>query len=288
MPTTTTRRALLAAGATAALLAARNRRTEIVRGVSSIMVEQDDPSPGEKMQRVLKAWALAYELAPELNDYRPGASVEVIAEVEGILGFLLPMSMRTLYSRHNGCYGGGGFGQVWPLRSDDPEELTLMSGNDLERASGLPIPHELYLFGDSLSESAYGMWEPEAGGEPVVVEIGDCSNEPCLGLVGQDLPSFLMARSAIDFVVFDSDWYDPEPMLDILGVPAELRTYEREVRMVEDSAGNQVPEVLGNEEVVVRGLTQWANPTLPYPTLGAYDHLLTADEINAFVANRER
>jgi hypothetical protein len=276
-----TRRGLLAGSALAPLLSARDHHPSNAQGAPLSLT---NPTPTEKMQRVLRAW----ELTDKPMGLAPGVSVDEFVEAERLLGWAIPETMRMLYERGNGYFSSFGVTNLWPLSSGDPEALSLLTGSDMYRTWEWPIPEELVLFGDSGGEEAYGLWMPETGtGEPVIVELGECFDPACLAIVGDDLASFLLGRSADWLLLVLSDFSDTNPMLDVLGVPAELRVFEtRVVGTAPDIYGQPVDIVQIDEEVTLK-LFGWANPGLPDPLPDAYERPMTADEINAFVASRD-
>ena len=277
-----TRRGLLAGSALAPLLSARDHHPSNAQGAPLSLTE---PTPTEKMQRVLDAW----ELSGEQMGLAPGVSGDEISEAERTLGWTLPDTMRMLYERGNGYFSSFGVTNLWSLRSDDPEGLSLVTGSDLYRAWEWPIPEELVLFGDSGAEEAYGLWMPDTStGEPVIVELGECFDPACLAIVGDDLASFLLGRSADWFLLVLSDFYDTAPMLDVLGVPAELRVFEKRVVGTAPDIYGQPIDIVHIDDEVTHRLFRWANPGLPDPLPDSYEHSMTPAEINAFVASRGR
>ena len=74
-------------------------------------------------------------------------------------------------------------------------------------------------------------------------------------------------------------------MLDVLGVPPELREFEsRVVGSMPDIYGQPHDVVHIDEEVTLR-LFRWANPGLPDPMPETYESPMTVDEINEYVAS---
>jgi SMI1/KNR4 family protein SUKH-1 len=282
MSSATTRRALLAAGLAAAASPIRIARAE----GAFVPPTTEGMSPTEKLQRVLRALELFGIERPDAKDL-PGATNEELAEAERLLGFPLPATMRQFYGAHNGSQIWG----FWPLQQLDQSELpSVVTGTEQYRQWRYPVPQELFLFGDSGSESAYGLWitEVDRGTEPVVVEMGD-DEEPCLTIVGDDLASFLLGRMAIYFVIDPPYEYDAASVVEILGVPQELRHFERKVvDKTVDRLGNPIDIIYVDEEEAHRSLVRWANPSMPHPAIFGYEFLMTVDEINEFVASRNR
>ena len=241
-----------------------------------------NPSPAEKMQRVLKALKLFGEQVPDAVDV-PGASVEEIAEAERLIGRPFPSTMRQLYAAHNGSQR---IVNCWPLLSDEAVALTVVSGSDLYRSWEWPVPPELLLFADDGSESAYGLWIFENSGlEPIVVELGE--GEDSYAIVGDDLASFLLGQAAVYFVLEGSEWYDTASMINALGIPLDLRAFERNVVGQHPDIHGNLLDIADVGEEVYLNLIRWANPRLPHPSLEPFDHLMTVEEINQFVATRE-
>jgi hypothetical protein len=266
MPITATRRTLLAGGATAALLAARNRRTENAEGTRLLPT---DPTPVEKMERVLQAWKIAHEL----NYAESGASAGEIAEAELALGFALPDSMRTLYTSHDGGGYVGGNIQIESLLPHGEDTRSLVNLTQQLREWDWQLPPEILVFGGDGSDSAYGLWAADGMiHEPVVIEIGECFDPMCFTIVGDDLASFLTGRTAYYLLLYASDGFKVMLGLDVLEVPDKLLELDFDKQ---------------NDELYY-GLIQWANPDLPDQMPDPYERPMTPAEINDFVANRDR
>ena len=255
------RRAFLAASM--AIAACSNR---IARGQEVTMAPiTQNPSPTEKMQRVLKAW----ELAAELNyDYPvPAASPEMLAEAEQALGYRLPESTRVLYSVHDGGWYLGGNIVIERLFPDRENSIGLTAGSEQLREWGWTLPSELLVFGGDGSDGTYGLWiETTADRESIVVETIDVGDS--FSVVGDDLASFLTGRSTFYLLMYTSDGFELAPALDVLDVPFELRDMD-----------------LGDEQY--NAVARWANPHLPDADPNSYDRWWTPAQIREFVATRE-
>ena len=254
------RRAFLAASM--AIAACSNR---IARGQEATMAPiTQNPSPAEKMQRVLKAW----ELAAELNyDYPvPAASLDMLAEAEQSFGYRLPESMRRLYLAHNGGgYLGGNVGH-WPLFPYEGNPLAITTGTAQLREWNWTLPSEMLVFGDDGSDGTYCLWmEKSADREPIVVETVDAGGS--FAVVGDDLASFLIGRSAYYLLLY-ADYFDPTNALDTLEVPNELRGTD-----------------LDDEHY--HAVWRWANPNIPDADPNSYDRWWTPAQIREFVATRK-
>ncbi len=274
-----TRRALLAAGMAAA------SPIRIARGEEATVTPTTEGlSPTEKLQRVIEAW----KLSGEPMGLAPGVSAAEIHEAELQLGWSIPGSLRSLYELGNGFFGSFGVINLWALQSTSNKEASLVFGTAWHRSVGWPLPEELVLFGDEGADNMYGIWMPGSSEEPIVVECGACFEEPCMAVAGDDIPSFLLGHSADYFLTTASDFYDVEPMLDVLGLPAELRSFEREAMgSITATDGRELGVVYIDPEVSLR-LIRWANSGLPDREPDPYDRNWTVDQINEFVANRNR
>ena len=275
-----TRRALLAAGMATAASPIR-----IAKGEGATVTPiTEGLSPTEKMQRVIEAW----KLSGEPMGLAPSVSAAEIREAEEQLGWSIPGSLRTLYELGNGFFGSFGVINLWALQSSSNKEVSLVFGTAWHRSVGWPLPEELVLFGDEGADNMYGIWMPGSSEEPIVVECGACFEDPCMAVAGDDIPSFLLGHSADYFLTTASDFYETEPMLDVLGVPAELRSFEREpMGSITAPDGRELGVVYIDPEVSLR-LIRWANPGLPDPEPDPYDRSWTVDQINEFVASRNR
>jgi SMI1-KNR4 cell-wall len=254
------RRAFLAASM--AIAACSNR---IARDQEATMAPiTQNPSPAEKMQRVLKAW----ELAAELNyDYPvPAASPEMLAEAEQALGYRLPESTQVLYSVHDGGWYLGGNIVIERLFPDGENSIGLTAGTEQLREWGWTLPSELLVFGGDGSDGTYGLWmEKSADREPIVVETVDAGGS--FAVVGDDLANFLVGRSAYYLLLY-ADYFNPTNALDTLEVPNELRGTD-----------------LDDEHY--HAVWRWANPNLPDADPNSYDRWWTPAQIREFVATRE-
>jgi hypothetical protein len=282
-PAMLSRRTLLSGGIAAGIAGVRPALIDAQE--SHPPMTEATPTPVEKMQRVLKAVELFGELVPSAKDAR-GASGEEIAQAERLLGHSLPETMRQLYLAHDGSQR---IVTCWPLIADGDDALSVVRGSAGYRIWHWPVPTEMMLFADDGSESALGLWKAnESEIEPIVVELGECFEEPCLAVVGDDLASFLLGRAAIYFVLEGSDWNDTGPMIEALGIPVELRKPGREfIGTTQDIHGNSIGVEYVGEEAYL-DLIRWANPGLPDPDPDPYRRSWSVDQINEFVASRGR
>jgi hypothetical protein len=146
---TVSRRTLLSGGIAAGVAGVQTASICAQEGHSPMT----EPTPVDKMQRVLRALELFGEQVPDARD-APAASKGEIAEAERLLGRQLPETMRLLYEAHNGSQR---IVTCWPLTSESDEALSVVTGSELYRRWHWDVPRELFLFGDSGSESAFGL-----------------------------------------------------------------------------------------------------------------------------------
>ena len=257
-----TRRASLAAGLTAAAGPIRIARGE----GATVTPTTEGISPTEKMQRVLKAWELSKELHYEYPV--PAATSETLTEAERVLGYHLPESMRTLYLTHNGGGFLGGNVNHWPLFPFDENPLAITTGTAQLREWNWDLPPELLVIGDDGSDGTYGLWiDDPLSLEPIVLEVDGTGG--AFAVVGDDLASFLVGRSAFYLLGYASNGLDLTATLDTLEVPSELRRMD-----------------LGDEQY--HAVFRWANPNLPEIDPDSYDMWWTPEQMREYVTNRGR
>ena len=211
----------------------------------------------EKVGRALEAW----RHLGELEDV-PAATADEIADAERRLGRPLPPEARRLYeSANGGTFADGNLG-IHPLLAEDHDELALTTASGLLRSWDWPVPDELVVFGDNGADSNFGLWLPGSSSvRPVVVELGEAFDDACLAVVGDDLGSFLVGRTAYYARLIDDD-AARTAALDALGLPDELRTRED----------------ADTEEAHFAALA-WASPGLPDPRPDPYERGLTPEAV---------
>ena len=214
-------------------------------------------SGASELATIVAAW----RLAPDPWPLAPAASEAEIAAAERALGRPLPYDLRALYALCNGPNPLGGNLAVHPLSAVEGEGLVGMS--DRLREWGWPIPDELLVFGGNGGEEQFGLWYP-AGADPAasapVVMVGAVFEPACMALAGTSLTRFLRAWSGYYLVLEDA----PAAALDMLGLPAHLRT-------MDDEAG-------------IAPYFSWADPDLPEPDPDPYAPGLDPDQIALLIA----
>jgi hypothetical protein len=221
--------------------------------------EHPQGSEAARLERVLAAW----RAAPSVNDPNPGASDADLATAQERLGRKLPASAAALYRALNGGYMLEGNLNLLPLLSDS-DKLALTTASRLLRSWDWPIPDELVVFGDEGADVQYGLWLPASGeGRPIVVAVGAVFEERSFAIVGDDLPGFLLARTAYYLLLLGDD-EDTTEAVEALSLPEHLRT-------LEDDGSDEEHDAL----------LQWANPGLPDPHPDPYRRGLTAAELAA-------
>jgi hypothetical protein len=214
--------------------------------------------PDERLERVLGAW----RATPGINNPNAGASDADIDTAQERLGRPLPAAMRELYSALNGGSMLEGSLNLLPLLSDSGR-LALTTASDLLRSWEWPVPDDLVIFGDEGVDDQYGIWLAATGvGRPIVVVMGAVFEERSFAVVGDDVPGFLLARTAY-YLLSYADVEDTADAIEALGVPEHLR-------------------VLDGSDDDYDALLQWANPGLPDPRPDPYSRGLTADEVAAY------
>jgi hypothetical protein len=238
------------------------------------------------MRQVLDAWSLV----PEMNHLPArGASDAELDAAEARVGRSFPAEVRELFRR----YDGGGFvgsnimlSEVSEIgarpRNQTPEEQYQYV---LDQYAGLgqPIPpiyrefkaemfdepdppEDLIDLGSDGSDGRFGIWALKDGsGSHPAIEIGECAPGECLAIVGEDLASYLGARSAfyiLGFTRFLPRW---RQAVDVLGLPIDL-----------------IESFNDRDDDAYFRLLNWASPKLPDTTPDPYDKRWTPDQIAAF------
>lgn len=224
---------------------------------------QIEVKPVVTIQQVIEALALSGKFNQMVGS---GAAADALAAAERELGRTLPPDMHTLYAAHDGGFFLAGNLHLWRLHPLTDPDLSVVNGADQLRAWQWSIPDQVIPFAGNGSESTYGLWLPRDGrAKPLVVEIGQSSEEAALAIVGDDLAGFLAGHAAFHIRLMADYGIDPAPALDLLGVPAELRSKRSSV-----AAYNR--------------LLTWANPNLPDKSPDVYKRPWTPERIAEFAA----
>lgn len=218
------------------------------------------------MRKVLKAWALSEELH---QGVKPGVSAADLATAEKMLGRSLPAEVRELYSTYDGGEFMGSNLNIWNLLPTPDEEFAFTTAGRLMRSWHWPIPDEVAMFGGDGSDGNFGLWLPkDETARNLAIEFAEAADPDDMAIVGDDLASFLAARTAcllVSFAFVDAyDAYDLEPALNALDVPIALRAMSE----------NEADSAEGMHRFL-----RWASPNLPDPHPDPFKGGLTAERI---------
>jgi hypothetical protein len=210
----------------------------------------------DSLDKVLAAW----DASAELHSPNPGASSDGLDRAQAEIGRPLPGAAVDLYRELDGGSLLHGNLNLLPLL---PEGVTLAvtTSADLLRTWEWAIPDELLIFGDDGAGDQFGIWLPTSrDASPLIVQVGEIyGDDRNLAIVGDDLPSFLLARTAYYLLLLRDD--EPtDAALDELALPDHLRE-------------------LGDGDDGLFELLAWANPGLPDPRPDPYERGLTAAEV---------
>jgi hypothetical protein len=211
----------------------------------------------DPLEKVLTAWSAS----AVLHSPNPGAQASDLERAQEDIGRPLPEAAIELYRELDGGELLHGNLNLLPLL---PEGVTLAvtTSSDLLRSWDWPIPDELLIFGGDGTGDQFGMWLPTArDAQPLIVQVGEIFEERSFAIVGDDLPGFLLARTAFYLLSFADD-EDTSAGLDALDLPDRLRALPSD----------------GDDDVYYE-LLAWANPGLPDPRPDPYKRGLTADEV---------
>jgi hypothetical protein len=175
---------------------------------------------GLTIEVVLKAWRASAALHDGL---RPGAAAEQLDETELMLRRRLPATFRAVYEFSNGI---GVVGSNTLFYSLDELATPGESAADRLRKEGWPLPDELVVFGGDGLDGRFGLWLPEGSKRresAPVIGLGEIFEEACMAVAGTGVVPFLAARTAYYLRVYE-EAADTTPALDVLGVPAHLRS----------------------------------------------------------------
>ena len=213
----------------------------------------------DSLAKVLSAWSAS----ASLHSPNPGAPSHDIERAQADIGRPLPEDAVELYRELDGGELLHGNLNLLPLL---PEGVTLAvtTSSDLLRSWDWPIPDELLIFGGDGTGDQYGIWLPTArDAQPLIVQVGEIFEERSFAIVGDDLPSFLLARTAFYLLSFSED-EDTSAGLAALALPDSLMGLPAD----------------GDEDTYFE-LLAWANPELPDPRPDPYNRGLTAAEVGA-------
>ena len=193
--------------------------------------------------------------------WNPPATGAEIRAAEEKIGSPLPSPLRELYQIYNGDGIEGLF--LYRLHPNPPDHsFGLTDVNEKFNEWGWHIPEEIRLFAHVGGGEHYGIWLPKSDSEIFkhpIIEVGSIFEPGCMAVVGTNLTSFLLGRSAYHFISeiyhFDSDEESNasnrlnqlQTALDILQVPQILRHVE----------------FFGDDERHFSQIIKWADPLLP-------------------------
>jgi len=173
----------------------------------------------------------------------------------------LPEELRELCDEAGGEQLLDGNLNIYPLEADDPELLSVANASDKLRSWDWPVPNELVVFGDDGQGSSFGLWLPEAeGARPIVVQVGEVFEEPCLAVVGDDLAGFLRGWGGYYLALMGDRKALREAVPDL---PDELAALK------DEGSEDEFYAILG-----------WANPHLPDPRPDPYERGLTPAQVD--------
>ncbi len=147
----------------------------------------------DSLEKVLTAWGAS----ADLHSPNPGASPRGIERAQDDIGRPLPDEAVDLYRELDGGSLLHGNLNLLPLL---PEGVTLAvtTSSDLLRSWDWSIPDELLIIGDDGNGDQIGIWLPTSrDARPLIVQVGEIyGDDRNLAIVGDDLASFLLARTA--------------------------------------------------------------------------------------------
>ena len=173
----------------------------------------------ENIENVIRAWTIS----SDLHRFNHGASEPLILEAEVVLQRRLPLAIRTLYEFSNGASLFHGNLSINPLKAES-QELCLAHNSEWLRSCGWIIPPEIVVFGNSGSDSMYGVWLPsgsEQQADAPVLELGEACDGSCIALVGTSFVRFAMMATAFCLLGEDQEYQEA---LDVIGVPPQGRS----------------------------------------------------------------
>jgi SMI1/KNR4 family protein SUKH-1 len=181
----------------------------------------------------------------------------------------IPEELREICEEAGGEELLGGNLRIYPLESDDPDELSVATASDMLRASEWPVPDQLVVFGDNGQGDHFGVWAPREGGaRPIVVQIGEVFEDACMAVVGDDVGSFLVGWGCYYALLLG----DTDSLREIAPeLPEELSSLE------DDGSDDELYALLA-----------WASPGLPDPRPDPYERGLTAAQVDTIARSNGR
>jgi hypothetical protein len=210
----------------------------------------------DSLERVLLAWGAS----ADLHSPNPGASPGGIERAQVDIGRPLPDEAVDLYRELDGGSLLHGNLNLLPLLPDGVT-LAVTTSSDLLRSWDWSIPDELLIIGDDGTGDQIGIWLPTSrDARPLIVQVGEIyGDDRNLAIVGDDLSSFLLARTAHCLRLLADDLETGEA-LTALDLPEHLQG-------------------LGDDDDDLYALLAWASPGLPDPRPDPYERGLTGSEV---------
>ncbi|MDE0184081.1 MAG: SMI1/KNR4 family protein [Candidatus Poribacteria bacterium] len=224
------------------------------------------------IKTIIDAWVAS---DPSYTWSPPATEAEIRAAEEQI-GSPLPPPLRELYQFSN----GGDIMDVvflFQLLPNNISSLGLSNSTAMFNELGWHNPQEILLFATNGLSEAYGIWLPETDSEVFkqpIIEVAP-TDEGCMAVVGTNLTSFLLGRTAYH-LVFEIDNFDgskkPDASkklkqlqiaLDILQVPQTFRHVE-----FFDDSDHHFSQII-----------KWADPSLPNPCASSYIQEYTVTDL---------
>ena len=209
------------------------------------------------IKTIIDAWVAS---DPSYTWNPPATEAEIRAAEEKI-GSVLPSSLRELYQFSNGDdIVDAVF--LFPLLPNNISSLGLSNSAVMFNEWGWHNPQEVLLFATNGFSEAYGIWLPETDSEVFkqpIIEVAP-TDEGCMGVVGTNLTSFLLGRSAYH-LIFEIDILDDneEPCaankLERLQTALDMIQVPQILRRVEWFGGDDLHHFVQ--------IIKWADPLLP-------------------------
>ena len=248
------------------------------------------------IQKLIDCW----KTSDPSYTWNPPATEEEIRAAEEKIGSTLPSSLRELYGFFNG--GDDILGQLFFYRLEPtPDELLgLTNATEMYIEWQWCNPQEVLLFADEGGSDVYGIWLPETDSEVFrqpIIEVGSIQEEGCMDVVGTNLESFLLGRSAYylmlseisaltDVEIAVEDEEDPtdalkqlkqiQTALEMLQVPQHLRT--EPFHAVYEERFGPASEWRGVDHHFAQ-IRKWADPLLPNPYADSYSQRYTVTDL---------
>ena len=205
------------------------------------------------IQKLIDCWAAS---DPSYTWNPPATEAEIRAAEEKI-GSVLPSSLRELYQFSNGDdIVDAVF--LFPLHPNNISSLGLSNSTAMLKEWSWHNPPEILLFATNGLSEAYGIWLPETDREVFkqpIIEVAP-TDEGCMGVVGTNLTSFLLGRSAYHLIFeIDSEEPDAANKLERLQTALDMLQVPQMLRHVEWFGGDDVRHLVQ--------IIKWADPLLP-------------------------